>query len=49
MPPLISLIPQSGIQFWNTPLDMDSLPRQARQFWEQPLSEGMGGGLVAAD
>ncbi len=37
MPPLITLVPQSGIQFWDTPLDMDSLPRQARTFWEERL------------
>ncbi len=41
---LISLIPQSGIQFWDTPLDLDSLPRQARQFWEERL-----GGPADAD
>ena len=38
MPPLITLIPNSGIQFWDTPLDIDSLPRQQRTFWEEPLA-----------
>ena len=36
MPPLITLIPQSGIQFWDVALDIDSLPRQPRSFWEEP-------------
>ncbi len=37
MPPLITLIPNSGIQFWDVDLDVDALPRQARTFWEEPL------------
>ncbi len=37
MPPLITLIPNSGIQFWDVDLDVDALPRQARNFWEEPL------------
>ncbi len=37
MPPLITLIPNSGIQFWDLDLDADALPRQARMFWEEPL------------
>jgi len=37
MPPLITLIPNSGIQFWDLALDMDALPRQVRTFWEEPL------------
>jgi len=37
MPPLITLIPNSGIHFWDVDLDMDALPRQARTFWEEPL------------
>lgn len=37
MPPLITLIPNSGIQFWDVDLDADALPRQARSFWEEPL------------
>ena len=37
MPTLITLIPNSGVQFWDTDLDATVLPRQARTFWEQPL------------
>ncbi len=37
MPPLITLIPNSGIHFWDVDLDADALPRQARTFWEEPL------------
>jgi len=44
MPPLITLVPNSGIQFWDLDLDVDALPRQARSFWEEPL-----GGPPAAE
>lgn len=44
MPPLITLIPNSGVQFWDVDLDTDALPRQARTFWEEPL-----GGAPAED
>lgn len=37
MTPLITLIPNSGIHFWDVDLDADALPRQARTFWEEPL------------
>ena len=37
MPPLITLIPNSGVQFWDVTLDADALPRQARTFWEEPV------------
>jgi len=37
LPPLITLIPNSGIHFWDVDLDADALPRQARMFWEEPL------------
>ena len=50
MPPLISLVPNSGIHFWDVDLDADALPRQARTFWEEPLGgpadENEGGKLV---
>ncbi len=39
MPPLITLIPNSGIQFWDVDLDEATLPRQSRTFWEEPLGE----------
>ncbi len=44
MSPLITLVPNSGVQFWDLDLDMDALPRQARSFWEEPL-----GGPPAAE
>jgi len=44
MPPLITLVPNSGIQFWDLDVDVDALPRQARSFWEEPL-----GGPPAAE
>ncbi len=37
MTPLITLIPNSGIHFWDVDLDADALPRQARVFWEERL------------
>ena len=38
MPPLITLIPNSGVQFWDLDLNVDALPRQARTFWEEPVA-----------
>ena len=38
MPPLITLIPNSGIQFWDIDLDIEALPRLSRSFWEEPIS-----------
>ncbi len=37
MTPLITLIPNSGIQFWDVDLNAEAMPRQARTFWEEPL------------
>ena len=39
MPPLITLIPNSGIQFWDIDIDIDALPRLTRSFWEEPISQ----------
>lgn len=36
MTPLITLVPNSGIQFWDTDLDAEAFPRQARTFWAEP-------------
>lgn len=38
MPTLITLIPNSGIQFWDIDLDLETLPRLTRSFWEEPVS-----------
>ena len=38
MPTLITLIPNSGIQFWDIDLDDAALPRLNRAFWEEPVS-----------
>ena len=46
MPPLITLIPNSGVQFWDIDLDMEALPRQARTFWEEPLADQGAGALA---
>jgi hypothetical protein len=39
MPSLITLIPNSGIQFWDLDLDIETLPRITRAFWEEPISQ----------
>jgi hypothetical protein len=36
---LITLIPNSGIQFWDIDLDLEKLPRLVRSFWEEKISE----------
>ena len=46
MPPLITLIPNSGVQFWDIDLDTDALPRQARTFWEEPLGAATEAGAA---
>jgi hypothetical protein len=35
---LITLIPNSGIQFWDIDVDGEALPRLTRSFWEEPVS-----------
>ena len=36
---LITLIPESGIHFWDVDLDLDALPRLSRRFWEERLAQ----------
>ena len=40
MPELITLIPDSGLQFWDAPLAEGALPRITRAFWDAPLGDG---------
>ena len=40
MPQLITLIPNSGVHFWDIDLDMEQLPRLSRSFWEEPIGDG---------
>ena len=42
MTQLITLIPNSGVQFWDIDLDMERLPRLTRSFWEEPVGETQG-------
>jgi hypothetical protein len=39
MAKLITLMPNSGIHFWDLDFDLDALPRLTRRFWEEKLSE----------
>ena len=41
-PSLISLVPQSGIQFVDLLVDAQALPRLTRAFWEEELPEDPG-------
>ncbi len=48
LPLLVSLVPQSGVQFLDLPFVLDRLPRLARPFWEEPLPAGQDApGLVS--
>ena len=40
IPALVSLVPQSGIQFLDIAFSADRLPRAAMSFWEEPLPAG---------
>jgi hypothetical protein len=40
LPPIVSLIPHSGLQFLDIRFSIDQLPRTPRVFWEQPLPPG---------
>ena len=42
--PLISLVPNTGVQFFDVSLDLEALPRVTRAFWE----ERVGAGTVAS-
>lgn len=39
-PSLVSLVPQSGLQFLDISFPLDRLSRTARPFWEEPLPPG---------
>ena len=40
LPSIVSLVPQSGIQFVDVRFPLERLPRTMRAFWEQPLPPG---------
>lgn len=40
LPQIVSLIPQTGLQFVDIRFPIEKLPRTPRVFWEQPLPEG---------
>lgn len=49
LPGLVSLMPQTGVQFLDLRFALERLPRAPRAFWEQPLPPGQEGaqpGLV---
>jgi hypothetical protein len=39
MAPLITLVPNSAVQFWDQVLDIERLPNRRRTFWEERLSD----------
>jgi hypothetical protein len=43
MPQLITLVPNSGVQFWDVDLDLERMPNRRRSFWEERLSDVPGG------
>ena len=40
LPRIVSLVPQSGVQFIDIRFALDKLPRLSRTFWERPVPEG---------
>jgi hypothetical protein len=40
LPDIVTLVPQSGIQFIDLRFNIDALNKGVRQFWEQPLPPG---------
>ena len=40
LPKIVSLVPQSGLQFIDLRFALERLPRTPRSFWEQPLPPG---------
>jgi hypothetical protein len=40
LPQIVSLVPQTGLQFVDLRFSLDRLPRTPRCFWEQPLPPG---------
>jgi len=39
MSSLITLVPNSTVQFWDAVLDIERLPNRRRSFWEERLSD----------
>jgi len=39
MPQLITLVPNTAVQFWDVDLDLERLPNRRRTFWEEPISD----------
>ena len=39
--PLISLVPNTGVQFFDVSLDLEALPRVTRSFWEERAGTGV--------
>lgn len=39
MPAMITLIPNTGVQFWDIDFAIDQLPRVTRSFWEEKLGD----------
>jgi hypothetical protein len=48
MPQLITLIPNSGVHFWDIDLDMEQLPRLSPSLWEEPVKDGQNCGDIGA-
>lgn len=46
LPRIVSLVPQSGVQFLDIRFDIERLPRLRRSFWEKPLAEGAAAEMV---
>lgn len=40
LPQIVSLVPQTGLQFLDFRFSLEQLPRTPRSFWEQPLPPG---------
>jgi hypothetical protein len=40
LPDIVTLVPQSGVQFIDLRFNIEALDKDTRQFWEQPLPEG---------
>jgi hypothetical protein len=40
LPDIVTLVPQSGIQFLDLRFNIEALDKETRQFWEQPLAPG---------
>ena len=47
LPQIVSLVPQSGLQFIDLRFALERLPRTPRSFWEQPLPPGQEAAAAA--